>query len=77
MLPTRHPKIAVWKSDPAANTYVHKMIDELEPLQHCTVRDQVIFALKQFVPEMKPWQAHVADSAASGERSKMHPSRES
>jgi FlaA1/EpsC-like NDP-sugar epimerase len=56
MLPTRHPKIAVWKSQPAAHSHVQKMIDELEPLQHCTSREQVLFALKQFVPEMKPWQ---------------------
>src|ERR1044071_3999871 len=53
MLATRHPKIAIWKSQPAAGQYVQKMIDELEPLQHCTRRDQVLFALKQFVPEMK------------------------
>jgi FlaA1/EpsC-like NDP-sugar epimerase len=65
MLATRHPKIAIWKSDPAANTYVQKMIDELEPLQHCTVREQVLFALKQFVPEMKPWQAVSDDTRVS------------
>jgi len=56
MVATRHPKIAIWKSEPANNAYVQKMIDELEPLQHCTVREQVLFGLKQFVPEMKPWQ---------------------
>jgi len=56
MVATRHPKIAIWKSEAAANAYVQKMIDELEPLQHCTVREQVLFALKQFVPEMVPWK---------------------
>ncbi len=55
MLPTRHPKIAIWKSEPAPNAYVQKMIDELEPLQHCTVRERVLFTLKEFVPEMNPW----------------------
>jgi FlaA1/EpsC-like NDP-sugar epimerase len=57
MLQTRHPKIAIWRSQPANNAYVQKMIDELEPLQHCTDRQTVLFALKQFVPEMSPWQA--------------------
>jgi FlaA1/EpsC-like NDP-sugar epimerase len=57
MLPTRHPKIAIWKSEAAAQASVQKMIDELEPLQHCTSREQVLFALKTFVPEMKPWEA--------------------
>ena len=64
MVATRHPKIAIWKSEPAANAHVQKMIDELEPLQHCTVREQVLFALKQFVPEMVPWQATLDVSSA-------------
>ena len=57
MVQTRHPKIAIWKSEPAAQPSVQKMIDELEPFQHCTIREQVLFALKTFVPEMKPWEA--------------------
>jgi len=65
MVQTRHPKIAIWKSEPAANAHVQKMIDELEPLQHCTVREQVLFALKQFVPEMMPWQAETRDAKPS------------
>ncbi len=59
MVPTRHPKIAVWKpslgqADPAA---IQRMIDELEPLQHSTNRQRTLSTLKVFVPEMKPWQA--------------------
>ena len=64
MVATRHPKIAIWKSEPAGNSHVQKMIDELEPLQHCTMREQVLFALKQFVPEMVPWQATLDVSSA-------------
>jgi len=59
MAPTRHPKIAVWKpslgvADPAA---IQRMMDELEPLQHCTNRPRTLSTLKVFVPEMKPWEA--------------------
>jgi FlaA1/EpsC-like NDP-sugar epimerase len=59
MVPTRHPKIAVWKpslgvADPAA---IQRMMDELEPLQHCTDRKRALSTLKVFVPEMKPWEA--------------------
>ncbi len=61
MVQTRHPKIAIWKSEAAGNAYVQRMIDELEPLQHCTVREQVLFALKQFVPEMNPWVAEAGE----------------
>ena len=56
MAPTRHAKIAVWKSTPAEPAQIQKMIDELEPLQHCTDRERVLAALKTFVPEMKPWE---------------------
>ncbi len=56
MAATRHPKIAVWKSTAAAAPLIQKMIDELEPLQHCTDRARVLAALKEFVPEMKPWE---------------------
>jgi len=56
MAATRHAKIAVWKSTPAEPPQIQKMIDELEPLQHCTDRQQVLLALKTFVPEMKPWE---------------------
>jgi FlaA1/EpsC-like NDP-sugar epimerase len=55
MVPTRHPKIAVWKSTPSESATIHKMLDELEPLQHCTDRQQVLAVLKAFVPEMMPW----------------------
>jgi FlaA1/EpsC-like NDP-sugar epimerase len=67
MVQTRHPKIAIWKSEPAANAAVQKMVDELETLQHCTVRNQVLFALKTFVPEMKPWQAEAEARSAKQE----------
>ncbi len=56
MAPTRHPKIAIWKSAPDPGR-VWKMIDELEPLQHCTQREQILATLKLFIPEMQPWQA--------------------
>ncbi|MCL2640098.1 MAG: polysaccharide biosynthesis protein [Phycisphaerales bacterium] len=59
MLTTRHPKIAIWKSTPPASAHVQRMIDDLEPLQHCTDRDHVLRTLKQFVPEMNPWQAEI------------------
>ena len=59
MVPTRHPKIAVWKpslgvADPAA---IGRMMDELEALQHCTERRRTLSTFKVFVPEMKPWEA--------------------
>jgi hypothetical protein len=67
MVPTRHAKIAVWK--PPHNAYdparIQRMIDELEPLQHCTDRAAVLATLTAFVPEMKPWveePSHIAKS---------------
>ncbi|MGN6369311.1 MAG: polysaccharide biosynthesis protein [Phycisphaerae bacterium] len=69
MVATRHPKIAIWKSEPAPNAHVQKMMDELEPLQHCTVRERVLFALKQFVPEMVPWQATSTPASAPKQES--------
>jgi FlaA1/EpsC-like NDP-sugar epimerase len=67
MAATRHPKIAVWKSTPADHGRVQKMIDELEPLQHCTDRRRVLAALKAFVPEMRPWEAEAAPAAQPGQ----------
>ncbi len=71
MVPTRHAKIAVWKP-PHANdaTRIQRMIDELEPLQHCTERQQVLAALVQFVPEMRPWEA---DEGKAKEREEAAP----
>ncbi len=67
MTPTRHPKIAVWTpslsiADPAQ---IHRMMDELETLQHCTDRRRALSTLKVFVPEMKPWEA-AAPTAPEG-----------
>jgi FlaA1/EpsC-like NDP-sugar epimerase len=56
MVPTRHPKIAIWKSPPPQTGLVQKLIDDLEPLQHCTERQSVLAALTTYIPEMKPWQ---------------------
>ncbi len=57
MVPTRHAKIAVWKPPHAAeSSRVQKMMDELEPLQHCTDRERVLKTLTEFVPEMRPWE---------------------
>jgi len=58
MAPTRHSKIAVWNPPRslAESTHIQRMIDELEPLQHCTDREQVLRTLQTFVPEMKPWE---------------------
>ncbi len=70
MVPTRHPKIAIWKSEAAAQAAVQKMMDELEPLQHCMVRENVLFALKTFVPEMKPWEADGAGGGAETRNAK-------
>jgi FlaA1/EpsC-like NDP-sugar epimerase len=66
MTVTRHPKIAVWKSAFAEPAQIQKMIDELEPLQHCTNRQRVLDTLKTFVPEMQPWQSErpTADEAS-------------
>lgn len=55
MQPTRHPKIAVWKSTVAAGPFVQEMIDTLETLQHCPDRNRVLGALTKYLPEMKPW----------------------
>jgi hypothetical protein len=35
---------------------IQRMMDELEPLQHCTGRARALSTLKVFVPEMKPWE---------------------
>jgi FlaA1/EpsC-like NDP-sugar epimerase len=53
MVPTRHAKIAVWKGGQAGA--VQKMIDDLEPLQHCMEREAVLGALVRHIPEMRPW----------------------
>ncbi len=68
MAPTRHAKIAVWKSTPAEPPQIQKMIDELEPLQHCTDRDRILLALKTFVPEMKPWEAETQPETRTASR---------
>lgn len=64
MQPTRHTKISVWKSTVATTAYVQKMVDELEPLQHCTERARVLKMLCTFVPEMKPWQPDASPASA-------------
>jgi FlaA1/EpsC-like NDP-sugar epimerase len=64
MVPTRHAKIAVWKSQHAVGGRIQRMIDELEPLQHSTSRAEVLCALQAFVPEMKPWQEGAAGPKA-------------
>lgn len=66
MVPTRHPKIAVWKSQQAAGGQIGRMIDELEVLQHSTSRAEVLRALQAFVPEMKPWQEGSTGPAGPG-----------
>jgi FlaA1/EpsC-like NDP-sugar epimerase len=55
MQQTRHPKIAIWKSEPAPSTHIQQMIDDLEPLQHCQDRPCVLRVLQQYIPEMHPW----------------------
>ncbi|HVS73214.1 MAG TPA: nucleoside-diphosphate sugar epimerase/dehydratase, partial [Phycisphaerae bacterium] len=62
MAPTRHAKIAVWKSQAATAGHVQRMLDELEPLQHATDRGRVLSVLTAFVPEMRPWQAEESTS---------------
>jgi len=64
MAATRHAKIAIW-SPPGSgheSATVTRMIDELEPLQHCTDRERILTTLKAFIPEMKPWQADASVS---------------
>ncbi len=58
MVATRHPKIAIWKPSlgVAEAGAIQRMMDELEPLQHCTERGRALSTLKVFVPEMKPWE---------------------
>jgi len=56
MAPTRHAKIAVWKSGQPTAAAVQGMMDDLEPLQHCTQRETVLEALTRHIPEMKPWE---------------------
>ena len=68
MTATRHPKIAVWNSAFAEPAHIQKMIDELEPLQHCTSRQRVLATLKTFVPEMRPWQAERPAADQTGAR---------
>jgi len=67
MVPTRHPKIAVWKSGASESSTIQKMIDELDLLQHCTEREKVLGALKAFVPEMRPWEASGEGKTGSAE----------
>ena len=57
MAATRHAKIAIWKSTEATAGRVQEMIDELEPLQHCTDRGRILATLTRFIPEMVPWEA--------------------
>ncbi len=57
MVATRHAKIAIWKSTEATAGRVQEMIDELEPLQHCTERGRILGTLRRFIPEMVPWEA--------------------
>ena len=66
MATTRHPKIAIWKSNAAEKAFVQRMIDELESLQHCTRRERVLSALTTYIPEMRPWEAE------GGETMKQH-----
>lgn len=63
MLPTPHPKIAVWKSATQPWARVMEMLDTLEPLAYCTDRATALAALCKIIPEMRPWQA---DGAANG-----------
>jgi FlaA1/EpsC-like NDP-sugar epimerase len=56
MVPTRHPKIGIWRSEIATAQRVHQMIDDLEPLQHCTERHPILATLTTYIPEMKPWK---------------------
>lgn len=64
MVPTRHPKIAVWRSQQATPQMVQAMIDDLEPLQHCNERPVVLRFLQKYIPEMRPWQAEENASPA-------------
>ncbi len=60
MVPTRHPKIAIWRSEVATPQRVNQMIDDLEPLQHCNERAPILKTLTTFIPEMKPWEPEAA-----------------
>ena len=64
MVPTRHPKIAIWRSEVATAQWVGQMIDDLEPLQHCTEREQILKTLTRCIPEMKPWQPEPAGESS-------------
>lgn len=64
MVPTRHPKIAVWKSQQATPQTVQAMMDDLEPLQHCNDRAVVLRFLQKYIPEMKPWAPEAGEAAA-------------
>jgi len=64
MVPTRHPKIAIWRSEVATPQRVGQMIDELEALQHCMEREPILKALVTYIPEMKPWMPETAPAVA-------------
>jgi FlaA1/EpsC-like NDP-sugar epimerase len=64
MVATRHAKIAIWRSEVATAPRVQQMIDDLEPLQHCTERNPILLALTTYIPEMKPWKPEADMPAA-------------
>jgi FlaA1/EpsC-like NDP-sugar epimerase len=52
--PTVHPKIHVWKSRPMDWEEIRWAIAELETLQHCMNRQEIVAAFQRLVPEYEP-----------------------
>jgi len=61
MLPTRHPKIAIWKNIPMNRQQLHKGIKELVNIAQTKNSDQIIEKIKELVPEYTG-----SDSTGSG-----------
>jgi FlaA1/EpsC-like NDP-sugar epimerase len=51
MLPTKHPKIAVWKNIPKDRQVLREAIEKLLTVAHTQDRKQIIETLREIVPE--------------------------
>ena len=51
MLPTKHPKIAVWKNIPKDRDFLYKQIADLMQIAHTQDHDKIVQAIKKLIPE--------------------------
>jgi len=52
--PTVHPKVLIWKDRPIPWERIQTTLVELEALQNCTDRQEIIDAIRKLVPEYQP-----------------------